>query len=487
MSSEIFKVGLSLRSRSLGRAIRTASTRRTIIHPEAIGIVAMAMAGERTGIWGMSIGKIRRGTSKTLIVGDARDHLEQAEMWIKISETLSSAGDEPQIVFSNRQSAKLLTESASRFRYNKNPLVSEAAETVWWCCTRREMAGSHSSVVLTDAICEQYAIGEDGCTTDDLRVALAWVESSGAEDLEENMNRRLEEFSDPKTSLEFDEELWPSVDRRDSERKSRRLLNSESTSEEDMVRAKKDIALQAKNRASVVKKSLTKPLEHAWKRLVVASKVVEDKSLPYLEHMEKFCEADKKSWQREISRREKGYSIARRDSTRAAVVGMAEAGVAAELWEGALVWGDEAARAEALCGGAASRGTVMNSNLDGLSIIVKSGIVKTRLGDSRILTIDGLGEITVEITDVSTEGDNVLIEVEWSGMNIVEDGAEATLWPLRPDFSHRYLGWLSGRIGSKHWVLGDKNGVLPTKRKSLSGNIEDPLALALGLKGKIKP
>ena len=85
MSSEIFKVGLSLRSRSLGRAIRTASTRRTIIHPEAIGIVAMAMAGERTGIWGMSIGKIRRGTSKTLIVGDARDHLEQAEICIMVN------------------------------------------------------------------------------------------------------------------------------------------------------------------------------------------------------------------------------------------------------------------------------------------------------------------------------------------------------------------------------------------------------------------
>ena len=464
----------------MGRAVPAAATLRTVIHPEAIGIAAVAMAGERTGIWGVSLGKIRRGTPRTFTVGDARETSEQADLWKKMAKTLATAGSEPQLVFPNRQCAKLFAESAHRFCYSKDPDVAAAAEVVWWCVTRREIPGSHATVVLTDALTEHWAVGEDGCTTDDLRIALAWLKATDPQDLSELRTEALDASSDPKTSLEFDEKLWPKVARRDEERRARSVLVDETSSELENKRARADVERQARNRAREVSKALLPTLKEAWSRLLEGCALLEDSGLPPLPHLDKFCAADASSWERELSRRARGYSMARRDSSRQAVIGLAEAEVASELWEGALVWGDEVAKAEAIAGGSALQGVVAVSNPNGATVAIASGMVRARPGDSLVLVIQE-EEIAVEVIDVSTTADEVAIAVEWEGMRVLNKDDEVTIWPPRPDFGRRYLGWLAGRLATKHWVLGDADSAPPVRQMGSVSPV-DPLAAALALR-----
>ena len=480
MSSEIFRVGLSLRARSLGRAVPAAATMRTPIHQEAIGIVGVAMAGERTGIWGASLGKIRRGSPKVFTVGDAREVADQADLWRNMAKVLSTAGEEPQLVFPNRQCAKLFAESAHRFCYDKDAEIAAAAELVWWCCTRREIPGSHAAVVLTEALTEQWAVGEDGCDTDDLRIALAWLSADGPDSLGTLRNEALAAFSDPKTSLEFDDALWPKVDRREAERRARAARSDVEASEQARRRAKADVDRQAKNRATVVSAALRPPLKEAWGRLLQGCSILQSSELPHLAHLDQFCTATQVSWKRELQRRERGYLMARKDSARQGAMGLAEAEVATELWEGTLIWGDEMAKAEAIAGGKVLSGTVAESDAGGLTVAISSGAVRARVGDNLILVADK-EEISVEVGDVSSAGDKVTISLLWEGMRVIEDGADVTLWPPRPDFGRRYLGWLMGRMAEKHWALGDKESV-PQERQKTANVAADPLAAALALR-----
>ena len=169
---------MELRSRQLGRAVAAAGRRRLVVHEEAIGVVALAMAGERTGLWGVAWQKLRRSDPKIAAVGDARDFPEQTRLWREMSATFKTAGDEPQLVVPSRRTARLLFESAARFRYDKDPEVAAAAEMAWWCLTRREIAGSHSAIVLTEALAEHFAVGADDGQDDDFaRLArLGWGE-----------------------------------------------------------------------------------------------------------------------------------------------------------------------------------------------------------------------------------------------------------------------------------------------------------------------
>lgn len=469
MSAQVFSAGLALRSRSLGRAVPASARRRVPIHPEAIGIVALAMAGERTGLWGAAFGKIRRGMARQASVGDARDHVQQAGLWHEMAPTILSAGDEPQLVVPSRQTARLLTESASRFRYHEDPKVATAAETVWWCLTRRELPGSHSGVVLTEALAAHYAVGADGGESDDLRVLLAWIGATGPEDLAARIAAREAEPPDPKTTLEFDEALWAKVDAREKRRAARQVLVNKAATEAERRRAERDLQRQAENRAQAVKVALKAPLGAAWSRLRDAAKVLDGVPRPVLAGIEHFCGADQRAWQREVARRERGYSMARRDSPRAAVVGLAEAEVARNLWAGALVWDDPMARAEALAGGDATAGSVMASNEAGFSVAADDGLVRARVGDTLVVDLDG-EHVEVELVEVSDEAGTVSLSVEWEGMHEpLPEQSRVVLWPPPPDYNTRWLGWLTKRLAEKHWTLGDRSAPPPTPVSPPSG------------------
>jgi hypothetical protein len=398
-----------------------------------------------------------------------------------MASVITQAGDEPQLVFSNSQSAQLLAESASRFRYNPEPLIAGAAEVVWWCCTRREIPGSHSAVVLTDVLAEHFAIGVDGGTTDDLRVWLAWIGATGHDDLAGRLAERDGEPPDPKTTLDFDEALWPRVERRDTERAARRVLAAESSSESDRRRAERDLALQARNRSTTVVAALKSPMRATWNRIVVAAKLIEADPRPLLASIEQFCTADQKAWEREMRRRERGFAMSRRDSPRAAVMGLAEAEVAESLWNGALVWDDPVARAEALAAGDAVAGVVVSTGPSGATVLADGGPVRARVGDT--LTLEATdGPIEVEVVDVSDEASGVGITVEWEGMLVpLEVGQETALWPPPPDYGRRWLGWLSGRLSEKHWLLGDSVGPAESAIRPHE-DASDPLAAVMALR-----
>lgn len=481
MSVEAFKAGMELRSRSLGRAVLAAGRRRVVIHPEAIGVVTLAMAGERTGLWGIAYGKVRRGTPKISAVGDARDYADQARLWSDMAQIFQTAGDEPQLIVPSRRTARLLAESAARFRYNDSPEVARAAEMAWWCLTRREIAGSHSAVVLTEVLDEHFSIGADAGSNDDLRVWLAWIGATGQEDLAERTARRLAEPLDPKTEVEFDEALWPAVERREEERIKRRALVDQTLTVEKRRRLERDIDRQAKNRATKVKAALTPTLRSGWGRLVETVEIMNKDQRPYLADLEKFCESDQKSWSAEVARRERGFAMSRRDSPRAAVVGIVEAEAALSCWNSALVWDDPMARAEAIAAGRAVVGTIADADASGFTLVSSNETVRARVGDAMNITIAS-GQIAVEVVDVSDSGGAVSVTVEWSGNRILLDsGSEMTLWPSPPDYGRRFVGWLRGRIKDPHWALGDKNEPI-TRQSPQTNDNRDPLAAVMALR-----
>ena len=481
MSVEAFRAGMELRSRHLGRAVPAAGRRRVVVHPEAVGVVALAMAGERTGLWGIAFGKVRRSDPKIAAVGDARDYSEQTRLWREMASVFATAGKEPQLIVPSRQTARLLVESAARFRYHEDPGVAQAAEMAWWCLTRREVAGSHSAVVLTESLGEHFAIGADDGTDDDLRVWLAWIGATDQEDLELRVAKRLAEPPDPKTDVDFDEKLWPKVERRDKERAERRQLADEILSKVKRRRLEKDIALQARTRASTVKVALLPTLRAGWSRLRTAAELLGNDPRPALADLEKFCEADQESWAREVSRRERGFGMSRRDSARTAVIGMAEAEAAQGCWEGALVWDDPMARLEALAAGHAVAGTVTESDAAGFTIAASTEGARARVGDAMAF-MGPNGPLGLDVVDVSDDGGAVSVSVEWSGGGFPRvAGDEAVLWPPPPDYSRRFLGWLSGRIKEKHWALGDHDGGSPSAQTSTATG-PDPLAAVEALR-----
>ena len=456
MSAEAFDAGLALRARMLGRAAHAASTLHVVLHDEAIGIVPVAMAGERTGLWGIGISKIRRRIPRTAAVGDARDFDEQTRLWAEMAPTLASAGDEPQLVVPHRHSARLLAESAVRFCHHPDSQVAAAARTVWWCCGRGEIAGSHSLVVLTDVLSEHFAIGEDGGPGDDLRVWLAWLESQGHDDLARRLVARDAEPSDPKTSLEFDERLWPKVARRSEERAARRAAVEEGVSDIERERSRRDIERQAHVRAATVKAALQPTITAGWRRLMsIVDLLASDPRSPIAD-LGRFCDADQESWARERQRRARCLPVARRDSARTAILGLAEADAALACWQGTLVWGDTVAQARALASGAAISGTVAGVDDAGFAVVVSTARpVRARAGDT-MAVVGPDGPVEVEVADVEAAGERLAVSVVWAGRPIpLPEGDATVLWPSPADFGRRWIGWLAQRISATHWALGD--------------------------------
>lgn len=436
----------------MGRAVYASSTKRVVVHDEAIGIVGIAMAGERTGMWGVGIGKLRRGAPRIATVGDARDHTEQARLWEEMAPVLATAGPEPQIVVPNRHSLRLIAESASRFLRSDRRSVREAAEVVWWCCTRREVAGSHAAVVLTDVLSEHFAISHDGGETDDLRIWLGWLKATGLSDLASCLETELAKPEGPKTSITFDEELYKKVARayRDVEaHKSDASRIADAVVQASVTRA---ADRQFKNRGAPIKAAVNPLVRTSWERLITVVQLMTRDPRSLLKDIEHFCTADRKSWEREIARREKGYKVSRRDSPIGAVVALAEATVANDLWQAALCAGDEIARQEALVSGDAVRGVVDAADPEGATVRVGGGPVRIRPGDSLALDVDG-DLIDVSVVDVSDDVDGAAVRIEWDGM-YPAGGKQVILWPARPDYQRRYLGWLWGRFADGHWALG---------------------------------
>lgn len=454
MSAETFRAGLALRARALGRAVPAASTKHVVLHDEAVGIVVIGMAGERTGLWGVGFGKLRRGTPKIAQVGDARGDEEQVRLWKEMASVLAKCGDEPQIVVSNRHSARLLSESASRFlTYKPDDEVRWAAEVVWWACTRREIAGSHAALVLTDALGDHFAISHDGGPTDDLRVWLAWIGASGPDDLAVRLDRRLAEPADPKTALSFDEALFPKVQRTHEELKASRKAADAATSASERAAIARAARVRERNRAAAIKSALHPLLVSAWARLLQGSKVLRDDPRPPLQDLDRFCRADEEGWARELRRRAVGATMRRRDLPRAAVMGLAESEVALDLWVGALCYGDEMARAEALATGDAISGTVVDSTVGSMTVAVDSGPVRARVGDT--MRFDAAeGTVKVTVVDVFDDGGKTAVVVEWNQL-YAETRHSVVLWPAKPDYHRRYLGWLAHRLSEEHWALGN--------------------------------
>lgn len=458
MSVEVFRAGMRLRSRQLGRAVMSSERLRTVVHPEAIGIVALAMAGERTGLWGVGWGKVRRSQPTSITaVGDARDYKEQVRLWREMAKVFSTAGDEPQIVVSNRRTARLLAESAYRFRYDKtNTEIVRAAEIVWWSIMRQEIAGSHAAVILTKVLGDHFTIGADDGQEDDLRIWLAWIGATDPANLETRLARRLAEPPDPKTELEFDEMLWPHVNRRTIEKEERQLL-LQSTGV-GQIPSERDFSLQANLRSAVITPELKKILKPAWTRLTEAVTVLAKDPRAPLTDLGKFCGADRQSWAREEARRERGFGMSRHDSPRAAIMGLAEAEVAQELWEGALVWDDRVARAEAIAAGEAITGIITDCTKAGFTLAASMEGARARVGDS-LAVMDFDAPALVEVVDVTDDGGAIGVSVEWKGgqaplsaITLVV-GDETVLWPPPPDFGRQFMGWLAGRIKNKHWAF----------------------------------
>lgn len=459
MSGEAFDAGLALRARHLGRAVPASATKRSIIHDEAIGIVPIAMAGERTGLWAVAIGKLRRRQPRTDAVGDARDRDEQARLWTTMAPILATAGDHPQLVVPHRHSARLLAESAVRFVRHPDATVAAAARLVWWCCTRREVAGSHALVVVSDLFAAHFAIGADGGPDDDLRLWLAWLESDGPDQLAARTAAREGELPDPKTTLEFDEQLWPKVARRADERATRRTATDTAGDERTRARAARDIQRQARVRAATVKAALQPTLAAGWERLLVSADRFAADPRPPLADLDRFCAADRDAWRGEQVRSDRGVNPIRRDSPRRAVIALMEADVARSCWEGALVWGDAVARARAVASGAAIVGPVASTSDDGFTVLA-AGPVRARSGDR--LAVDGEPPLAVDVVDVETTGEHVAVTVTWAGRRPPQDvGPDVALWPPPPDFGQRWLGWLTGRLVEHHWALGDDSPAGP--------------------------
>lgn len=480
MSGTVFDIGMTLRARELGRAIPVSERKHSVIHEEAVGITALAMAGERTGLWGIGFGKIRRGQAHYAAVGDARDHDEQARLWREMNGVLSTAGDEPQIVVSNRQTKRLLAESAARFRYHPDPEVAHAAELVWWACERHDVAGSHALVVLSELLAEHYAMGADGGPCDDLRTWLGWLEATGSADLVDKVTAREAEPPDPKTTLQFDEALWPKVERRKEDRDARQVLVSASATDAERKKAERDVKLQARNRAATVKVALTPLLRASWERIIRTAGIFAKDRRAHLVYLEEFCSADEASWARELRRRERGYSQSRRQNPRQAILSYAEAEIAQSCWWGALVWDDSVARSRALADGEALRGTVTASDSGGFTLTAQGDSVRTRIGDSMSL-MGPEGPVEVSVTDMSDDAGAVSVTFEWDDSRIPQSvGAEVTVWPPPPDFGRRYLGWLSGKLMEKHWALGDV--AVPATASASFDDGSDPLALVEALR-----
>lgn len=97
---------------------------------------------------------------------------------------------------------------------------------------------------------------------------------------------------------------------------------------------------------------------------------------------------------------------------------------------------------------------------------------RVRVGDVLSIVVGG-EHVGVDVVDVADDAGAVSVTVEWADGGVAIEGERLVLWPPPPDYSRRFLGWLSGRMKEKHWALGDRHDETPVALGTPTG---DPLA-----------
>jgi hypothetical protein len=504
MSAGLFRVGMQMRARELQQAVRTAETMRLKLHNWAVGIAAVGMPGERTGLWGVAVGRIGivSGPLMPETVGDARSYEGQIALWRHIGKILGEAregargeegrievkkprdagadapdGFEWQIVVSSRQAARLLAESASRFRYVKDEEARNAAEVVWWCLERREFAGSHAAVVLTETFALHWATGEDGGDPDDLRLWLPWLQAAvTGNDLAALKKRYGAQPPDPITDPKFDAALWKNLERGEDERSLRVAYRAAEKGSPQRAELELELRPYRDAHDKAVSTALKPVLGAAWKRLVEGWKLLANDPRPRLAALAQFCAADEGAWVGQHKRREKGKYMARRDSLRRSVHNWFEMAAAKECWEGALVWGDRVARIEAVAAGRSVTGEVVEVGDDGFVLSCAAGVARVRAGDRMAVDVVP-APVAVDVMDVSGDGERLYVTLEWSEDRLRDElGDKVELLPALPDFTRRNTGWVGVALSGPHWAIEDKTDAAAYAIGPVSDNGGDPLA-----------
>lgn len=401
-----FDLALRLEAHHQGRAVPCSARRLAHIREDALIICPISMAAEHPTIHAVALGGLS-GRPEVLFVGDPRDRVEQDDLYARLlhrlwprMEAAARNEDWVQIIVPSESALGLfqeLGEYLPHLRFDDAPAKQRAAlesaqklgRVLRHFAERGSVAGQQSVLTATNLLRSHWTTGQAAEEDAHLGVLMAWIEASEGE-LDAALRAARETTMGVTTDPAWDQaHLEPAIANYAKARKGSSEARKNFAAMEIRKRLESDVLL---------------PIFQATQRAV---RLVQESGRPPLPGLDQLCEREQHAfayWMRGV---EEGYRVARRDSTKAAVLHLLERENALETWQAVLVFGDPVARARARWEGEVLAGeiTALDPPGRGRAVEIRTGQRWLRLRRGDVLCAVAEPGLKLQIEELRREVD----------------------------------------------------------------------------------
>lgn len=457
------------RAVSLGKPFPTASTRRFLIHENALVLAVIGARGERELPMGVAIGSLERpepAAIGTYMPGTSGQNGKRTgdSIWDKVGPFLTTAAADnahPQIVVANRAALELLEawseprhrgQRAEERRSDKN--IIKAAQTLNYCCRRAAVAGSHSVVAISEVLSQHWTFPLPQEAT-----LGAKLKSLGLEDVVDGADVLLD--------LVQENELYEDI------------LVVNGVPFKKLTNTKVSSVTTSKKRFI---NEITELVTQAWLRAKAGAELLRGDGRPPLPILGEVCKTETEVWldhQTRVSGIEsvptpsttkvlsfkldgttssstkpsKIYPMSERDNQRDAALGLTEMSKAEEAWSTALVAHDTFERSRAVLTGEALAGEIVSCSGDEAVVESRQTALSIRPGKELWNIEPGSNKptscsVVTKLSRATTGSSNYVVHLQWEKKPPVA-GTYIVLVPKVEAWPE--LGQIRGMLGSPGW------------------------------------
>ncbi len=466
-----------------GRAVRIASNQRVAIHPDALVLCPIAMAGEDTSMHIVACGRIGQA-AEFRCVPDPRYRDDQYGLFEWLGDRVEQyflecvqAGSYPQIWVPSSGAVGLLDTLADRLRFNRENLkVKRFGELLSYATERFPIEGQQALMTATGVLRMHFATGQQEGEDEHLGALLVWMRPPAGRNVLAAVAVAEDVPMGVKTDPDFDrDDLEPLV------------------SAYNEARKRKATSKELETRAGQIADLLRPVVSRIYEGTQEAISLLAAEGLQPIPHLDGLEAREADEFRSFMSSRESGHPLPLRDSPKSAAFRLAAREDAAEGARAAILYGDRVHLERERLAGRILGGTVENPVRTRLAprrfqsrftVVTGQRVLHVRRGDELHLLADP--RMKVVVTDVRRSGRTTRVSVVMlkgtriPGLPIANQ--QVLLGDGPPDWDGiiRMRKQMRDRLATPPWTHQDQQ--LPGASPSNAPRPDDLLAAIEGLR-----